>query len=394
MGIYIPLKKVAELEAKDVGLYAKEFAKLDTVVNIPFTLIISSSVFDNFIIYNNFQELISKEPKSVSDQINFFSELSDAFSKAKFPQNIVSELKECFELVTLDTSNLSSLVDLVKKHSIISIHRSTDYLDGDKICSGTIYSKDDFSLFLELLKSSYLSLFSPSSIRFRQERNISSFKTSIVLSRLPDTQNCFHSTYTPSKMQIQSYVGFLDYNNQVAKDIFEVGVDFLKIEASDINRQDTVSVFNLENNLPQIKNYVSGSSASQSVPDGAILEIGRLTKRVASVTGLKEFSLKAVSAKTSQPTIIELELSSSHLAPVKSEEEENTMEGFELEISDDLSSQSTLNFVNNLKNFLNTHSKGPFSANVNLALRSLDNDITKESIDSALQTCQEIIRNL
>ena len=394
MSVFIPLKKVAGLEAKDVGLYAKEFAKLDSVVNIPFTLVISSSVFDNFIIHNNLQELISKEPKSVSDQISFFSEVSNAFFKAKFPQNIVNELKECFELVTLDTSNLSSLTDLAKKHSIISIHRSTDYLDGDKICSGTIYSKDDFILFLELLKSSYVSLFSPSSIKFRQERKIYSFKTSIVISRLPDTQNCFHSTYTPNKMQIQSYVGFLDYSNQVTKDVFEVGVDFLKIEASNINRQDTVSVFNLETNMPQVKNYVSGSSASQSAPDGAILEIGRLTKRVASVTGLNEFSLKAVSAKTSQPTIIELELSASHFEPVKNIEEENTIEGFEFEVSDDLTSQSTIDFVNGLKDFLNVHSKGRFSANVNLALRSLDNEISKESLDSALQTCQEIFKNL
>lgn len=392
MGVFVPLKKVVELDQRDVGLYAKQFSKLDGVVNIPFTLVISSVVFDTFIEYNNLYDLISKQPTTPQERVSFFSQVSEAFSKARFPQNLVNELKECFELVTLDTSDLSSLSEIAKKHSIISIKRSTSYLDGDNICSGTIYSKDDFIVFMDLLKSCYVSLFAPSSINYRMERHISDFSTAVVISRLPDTQTCFESQFTHDKMMIKSYVGFLDFSKSVAKDEFEVSVDFLKIEKSNIVRQETVCVFNLETNTPQLKQYVSGSSVSQSSPDTVILEIGRLTKRVASVTELSEFSLKAVTARTSQPTIVSLDLAPSSFEPIKAvEQTTDDLEGFDFEVPDDLSSDSTKNFSNNIITFLQRHQRGPLSSSVEIAIRSLENEVNKESLISALKVCQDII---
>lgn len=397
MGVYVPLKKVVESEPRSVGLYAKQFAKLDGVVNIPFSLVITSRVFDTFVEYNSLQDLISRKPLTNGQRVSFFSEVSKAFSSARFPQRIVDELKECFELVTLDTSNLSSLTELASKSSILSIKRSTSYLDGDTVCPGIIYSKDDFIIFLELIKSCFASLFTPSSVAFRQENNISSFSTAILLSRLPDIHHCFESHYTSSSMQIKSYVGFLDISNVVEKDVFDVAVDFLKITNSNIVRQERVSVFNVEINRPQIKQYVSGSSASQSVPDTIILELGRLSKRIASLIDMTEFSLRAVSAKSSQPTIISLSLSPSTFAPVKKIEpvdDSKVVEGFDFAVTDDLSSDSSKEFVSHIKSFLGVHRKGPLSSTIDISLRALDNEVNKESVLAALKTCQEIFSKM
>lgn len=394
MGVFFPLKKVVEQDTSLVGEYAKRFAKLDGVLSVPFTLVISSKVFEQFIVYNNLQNLISEKPISNSDRVSFFTRVSVAFSNARFPQSIVSELKECFELVTLDTTDLTSLTDLAKKTSILSLRRSTDYVDGDTICSGLIHTKDDFIIFLELLKSSYVSLFSPSSVKFRQERGISSFTSAVLLSRLPPIQNCFHAKYSPKKIQVESYVGFLDYSNSVSKDVFDVSVDFLKIEASDIKRQEMVSVFNVETNTPQIKTYVSGSSASQSAPDTTILEIGRLAKRVASVIESDSFSLKATANKSSQPIVVEVNLSSSSFEVVTPEQSSNSLDGFDFEVKDTLESESTKVFIEHIKNFLRTHQQGKCSSSVEMSLRSLDNEVTKESILAALQTCEEIVKEL
>jgi len=202
------------------------------------------------------------------------------------------------------------------------------------------------------------------------------------------------------------------YLNNIIKDKFKVSVDFLKIESADIKPQTTVTVFNLESNRPQIKQYVSGSSASQSSPDNEILEIGRLNKRIAEVIEMDNFSLKAVSAKTSQPTIISLSLSTPSLSLIQTEPKETThlenptieennipvindsLIDFDFEVKDDLSSDSTTQLVIELKKFLNKHNKGVLSSSIDIALRSLNNEISKESLNSALQICQEIIKEL
>ena len=412
MNLFYPLKKISELDTQEVGFYAKEVSKLDGVVNLPFSLVISSQIFDEFIKFNNFQELISKSPSEKKEQIELFAKISDSFSNAKFPQRITEELKECFELVTLDTSNLSSLSDIGTKRSIIELKRSTTYEDKEFKSASTIYSKDDFILFLDIVKNLFVGLFTPAAISFRKENNISSFSTAIIISRLPDMYQCFESKFEKDSILIKSYIGFLDFEGSVTKDRFEVTSDFLKIEASNINKQETVAVFNLETNHPQIKAFMSTSASSQSATDNEILEIGRLTKRIAKELGKDNFSLRASRAKNSQPVIIDLNLYPEKIVPdetttikknndltddsgfQKEKNIDNSLEGFEFEIEDDFNSESTKKFIEEIKHFLSVHKTNKLKSNIDLVLRSLDNEISKESVLSALEICHELIKEI
>ncbi len=172
MGCYIGLNKVGDTDIELVGHKAKIYSTLSEFMKVPFSLVITNEAFTEFIKHNNLYELIQRaiSQKDSLLQAKSFIQLSDLFRRAVFPQRIVDQLKECFELVTLDTSNLKSLANLAQSHSVIVLRRSTNYEDGDTTCSGNTYTKDDFEGFMNMLKSTYLSLFTPSSISFRQKK--------------------------------------------------------------------------------------------------------------------------------------------------------------------------------------------------------------------------------
>ncbi len=414
MTFFYPLKKLSELDKSEVGLYAKEFAKLERAVNIPFSLVLNYRIFNDFIVHNGLQELVSENPSSDSERVDFFHRISEAFFSANFPSNVVADLKECFELVSLDTTNLSSLTDLAKEQSIISIYRGVDYEDNHSVCPKVLFTKNEFFSFLDFIKSSFISLFCPDSVKYRQEHNIDSFRVGLVISRLPPFQFSFKSTYQPDKIIVDSYLGFIDLTNSVIKNRFFLAKDFLKIEDRDIKRQETVSVFSLEENKPFVKTYISSSSSSQIVPDNVILEIGRLTKRVAESSAFEEFSLTAVSGKNAQPTVlffepkieeqkIKEEQDEEQIVEEKNVEEEkdnfnqenssnNNEEVLNVSVEDIFKSDETIKLVESIKKFLEHNKNNNLSSSIDLVLRSLDNEISFDSINSSLDIIKDILK--
>jgi len=393
MTFFFPLKKLAELENKDVGVYAKEFSKLEGIIKTPFSLVLNYRVFNDFIVFNDLQDLVSESPKTDSERVDLFSRVVDAFKDAKFPQNILIDLKECFELVSLDTSNLSSLTDLAKEQSIISITRSVSYEDYDLVCPKTLFTKNNFFSFLDFIKSSFASLFCPSSIKFRQEQSIDSFTVGLVISRLPPFRFSFNSIFDKDKILIESYVGFIDLYDKVVKNKFVVNEDFLKIEEREIRRQETVSVFNLEDNKSFIKTYIPSGNTSQSVPDNTILEIARLTKRISSLIGKDSFKVLAVSDKNAQPNILSFDFTSDKKPEIKSkkivEDQEETV--LPINLKDPFESENFKQLIVYLKEFLRDHNNGSLRSKVELVLRSLENEVSKDSLKACFDVVLEIL---
>lgn len=389
MGCYLGLDKAAKADTDLVGHKAKVYSELSETMTVPFSLVITNEVFTEFIKHNNLSEIIQRaiSKTDIDSKVKSFIQLSDLFRRAVFPQRIVNQLKECFELVTLDTSNLKSLANLADSHSVLALKRSTSYEDGDTICSGNTYTKDNFEDFLTILKSTYLSLFTPSSVLFRQRKGIETFGAGIIISRMPNIRTCFEAEFVSDKdtLSVSSHIGFPDSSKTVSRDKFTLAVDFLKILESDISTQETVSIFNLDANAVQVKHY-SAKGSSQSATDQTILEIGRLCKKIKSQIKSEDLSMHFASEKDGKTYLLEVR------TPVDiPEEKDKDSESLDLDVKDEFQSEETKELVTALSNLLKKHSNKQNA--LDIVIRSLDNEINSQSLSQALLSLNELIKD-
>jgi hypothetical protein len=325
MRTYIPLKIAISEDDFVVGHKATMLSHLEKELNIPFSLVITSDVFFEFISFNALGEKIRpfiEGELSAIESVVAFSELSKSFETAQFPQSILNQLRECYELICLDTNNLNDLTR--NDHHLLVLKRSTNYEDGDGICRGRLFTRNNFEEFIKRVKSIYLSTFTPSSILFRKHKQIKEFSVAIIVSRLPLITTCFEAKYEEDndKISINSYTGFIDYNLEISRDEFISTIDFLKITNRTIIKQQKVKVYDLEHNMPIVKHYMTMGSA-QSASDPVILEIARLAKKTANYTGKEEFELEFVADKHNNLYCLDI------LEPAYKKEEQTTLTAVE-----------------------------------------------------------------
>jgi phosphoenolpyruvate synthase/pyruvate phosphate dikinase len=285
MKTYLPLKSAIQEDDFTVGFKAAIISHLEKEFNIPFSIILTSDVFFEFISYNTLGESIRnliETPLDPQEQSRAFVKLSKDFESASFPSNILSSLREAFELLTLDANNIQQISSGQKEDGILSLRRSLNYEDQDEVFSGTLLTRTNFESFLKTIKSLYLSAFLPSSISHRNKKNIKDFSIAILVSNLPDIRTCIEVSFEEdeNKMLVESYTGFLDFSNKIPRDKFEVAIDFLKITNRHIERQRQVSVFDMESNRTITKQYVNLNPSSQSIEEPKVIEIARLTKKI------------------------------------------------------------------------------------------------------------------
>lgn len=299
MRTYLPLKSALQEDDFVVGVKATILSHLEKELNVPFSLVITSDVFFEFISYNALGERIRPFLEGTlrkEEQVGAFAELAEVFEHADFPQQVTHQLRECYELVCLDTNNLNDLTK--SEHHVLSLRRSTSYEDADGVCRGRIVTKNNFESFLKRLKSVYLSAFCPSSIDYRQKKEIKEFSMAVVLTRLPLITTCLESEFDEeaNNITVKTYTGFLDYTNTVERDVFTSSIDFLKINSRSVVKQKKVFVFDMDANMPTTKHYMTMSSA-QSASDPLILEVARLTKKVSHFLDKESFHMDFVADK-------------------------------------------------------------------------------------------------
>ncbi len=286
MKTYIPLKTAFQEDDFTVGFKAAILSHLEKEFSVPFSLVLTSDVFFEFISYNTLGEEIRnliETPLPPKDQARAFVKLSHDFEKASFPGKILSSLREAFELLTLDANNLQSLSSSSQPTpSVLSLRRSLNYEDQDDVFSGLVLTRSHFEAFLKAIKSVYLSAFLPSSIQHRREKKIKDFSIAIVISKLPDISSSIEVLFDEDKntILIESYFGFLDPSKKVPRDSIEFAIDFLKVTRRENHRQRIVSVFDMASNRPSTKQYLSLNTSSQSLEEPRALEIARLTKKI------------------------------------------------------------------------------------------------------------------
>ncbi len=384
MGMFIPLKNVAEYDTTLVGQKAMLLGQKS--VSVPFSLVITSDVFIEFIKYNNLMEeinvLFSNQELSSENLIKGFNDITPKILEGKFPPQVAQSLRECFELACLDTKSLDVLQGKAKQPTLLALHRSTTYNDQDIVSKGTVYTKDDHGEFLHELKSIYLSAFTPTSVVLRQQNEITDFSIAVIVSRLPQITTCFESSHLleQKKLFVSSYVGFIDKSKEVHRDTFDVAVDFLKVNNQNIRRQQKVCVFDLHTNKPIIKGFESGPA--QSATEQQILEIARLTKKISAELDVKSIIADIVMDKDEKLYCLDL-WTSQDVNSLPTQEAENI----------DLSSNSTNNLHQAIITFLKEHKESSYGDAINIIVRSLETDSSSQTIVQGLLLCREILEH-
>lgn len=385
MGAFVPLKRINEFEAKDVGQKALLLGQKS--VNNPFSLVITTNVFIEFIHYNKLLEeaniLFSNQESSTENLLRGFNQFTHKVLKGRFPPEISQSLRECFELACLDTQSLDVLQGKKTQPTILSLRRSTTYNDQDIISKGVIYTKEgSYDEFLHALKTIYLSAFTPSSVVSRQKQGVSDFSIAVIVSRLPSYHLCFETAYASEqkKLFVSSFVGFFDKAREIQRDTFDIGVDFLQINNQNIVKQTRVGVFDLQENKPAIKPFDTG--VSQSATQQQVLEIARLTKKIATEFKVPSLMTDMVMDKENKIFLLDIWTS----------QEVNTVPQVQKEIID-VSGQPTSTLQQAIIDFLKEHKNTSYADTINIILRSLETDSSNQTIVQGLLLCKEILEN-
>lgn len=436
MKTYVPLKTALQEDDFTVGFKAAIISHLEKEFTVPFSLVITSDVFFEFISYNTLGEQINnliQTPLPITEQISEFTKLSNNFAQATFPSKILNQLREAYELLCLDANHLEDLTKTSTgaSNQIISLQRSTNYEDQDLICQGNVLTRNDFESFLKSIKSIYLSAFSPSSIQFRQKENIKDFSIAIITSRLPEITTCIESLFEEeeNKIIVDAYVGFIDKSGRIPRDSFEVAIDFLKINNRKINKQRLVSIFDMEANRPSTKQYLTMNS-SQSISEPLILEIARFTKKIQQALQRDRVKIEFIADKHNnlylnnffilpkkeelQQTLNESSRNKSITEntikenPIRVDKEEDLPfievydDDLEKEFENDLKehdavfkknifSKSTENFTKEIISFLESNKEGSFAVDISHIINSLEEETSKRTLNDALNLCKDII---
>ncbi len=204
---------------------------------------------------------------------------------------------------------------------------------------------------------------------------------------MPNIHTCFEAEFVSHKdtLKVSSYVGFPDSSKTIPRDKFILAIEFLKIIDSNISTQETVSIFNLDTNKVQIKHYANQGS-SQSATDQKILEIGRLAKKVRSEVNSDEIYMNFSTEKDGKVFLLEVSI------PVEvPEKDENEQEKLNLEVKNEFQSEDTKELVSKLIILLKKHSTKTNA--LDIVIRSLENEVTIQSLSQALLSFNELIKD-
>jgi hypothetical protein len=278
--MFVPLKDCLNEDLARIGTRAQTMGQAAVQVPMPFSLVITSELFFGFLDKNGLRRYIdqAKQATTTDMQISLFAQLQEDFLQARFPAELQAQLKECFELVTLDTSNLGKQT----KHCILSVQRSVDYEDRDITTPYLGFSSNEFDKFQDIVKKVFIGCFTPSSIADRLSQSVTDFSCALIIHRLPHFETILETVKNEKEFSVQSYVGFIDPGKGVYRDQFTINPEFLRIASNQVVDQRVVCIFDLERNSVTYKEYpnATGQTASNHV----VLEAGRLTKRATELT--------------------------------------------------------------------------------------------------------------
>lgn len=289
MPYILTLNNINKSDLHKIGYRALDIALVfQARYKTPLSFVVPNVVFDEFMIQTRLGLEISKILSSVTyeneENLAFaYSKIKSLFSDAIMPEEFVEHLREAYNSLAVK-GNASVAQDLLSEvEPTVCMIVSPDYVTSTEDLKGVIMNISGFDAFLDGIKSSWLSMYSPESLSLRNRKGIKEFNVGIVVQRMVKADySCEAYSKGPLgdyEVTVRSYLGLPDIVGKSSKDIFSVSKEYLKIESSRKARQEyQVVCSDMPNKL--IKRDLGNRGVGQKLSDKEIVEVARLTKRM------------------------------------------------------------------------------------------------------------------
>ena len=245
----LSLHNVHESDYDKAGFKGVDLSKLhNKKVHIPLTFIITIQAFKAFMEENGLNIKINKilsilNINNDKELINAYDNIKELFSKAEFSEEMKEELLEAYSTLSIDTNQDASNMVNTEEKPFVTLIRSPSYIIDPEDNEGIIQNMRGKHKFFNAIKKSWATLYSPKAMLYRHLNDISDPCTAVIVQKMIKTNACAE-TYSHNlrsennNIQINSFLGFFDYDQPLKGDFHELSRESLELQLSKLNFQE------------------------------------------------------------------------------------------------------------------------------------------------------------
>jgi len=289
MPYILTLNNITSSDLHKIGYRALDLATVfQARYKTPLSFVVPNVVFDEFMMQTKLGLEVSKILLNISYDNDSslklaYQKIKELFSVASIPEEFLEPLKEAYNTLAIKGDSNFAQDLLSEEEPTVSMITSPDYLTGTEDMKGILMNINGFDAFLDGLKSSWLSMYSPEALVSRNRKELKEFNVGVIVQKMIKADySCEAYSKGPLgdyEITVRAYIGLPDILKQSSKDVFSVSREFLKIESSRKARQEyKVMCSDSPNKL--LKRDLGNRGVGQKLSDKEILEVARLTKRM------------------------------------------------------------------------------------------------------------------
>jgi len=283
------LSQVPFNEPANYGTHACQLARLHAAgIPTPPSFVLSTAAWEKIVAQNRLRFKIDfilhhVHLEHLATLQNAHASIRKIIMDAEIPQAILQELSEAYE--SLSIAPKSALIDEVIREEyapVVNLFVSPTFVPIAETYEGFVQNVHGFEQLLIALKEAYAMMFSPDNIIYRSQEKLNERKVAFAV--IVETMLPAHATVTaystdpsePDKLFLETYRGFVDVRDAVAKDFHYIKKDFLATVKSQVVDQPTLIAKQEDGELALVE-FRDGRG--QNLNEKELLEIGRLAKK-------------------------------------------------------------------------------------------------------------------
>jgi phosphoenolpyruvate synthase/pyruvate phosphate dikinase len=278
------LATVTPNELQAVGFRAQDLALLaQNRIETAATFVVLSSAFDELVRTNGLKYkidyMLSHAQENVqSSLVNAYNGVRKAMLEASFPPGFETELRDLYERITTPAAvgELVASNERPPVRIIMSMNRHDDPENNDTI----IQNVSGYDELLVGLREAWALAYHPSQLgsRMREKFPESRMKIALLVQAMEKPfATCHVYSCLPQdhhKLYVQTYAGYPDLREKIAKEFYAVGKEGLRVIATQLGRQQSALEINAAKELT-----VTPLSVRFELPERDVIEVCRLTKK-------------------------------------------------------------------------------------------------------------------
>lgn len=288
MNNILTLSSIDDSDMPKVGQRAVDLSKIHKAkMNAPISFVIPNIIYHEFIEQNNLsrevRDALNTPDKNEDDYADIYARIKTRFEYATVPKEFHEELLEAYE--TLNGSAINAQALLSEDEPVVNLIISPSYAMKAEGFTGVLLNIHGFENFLNSVKSSWLSLYTPEHLKRRDREKITDFTCGIIVQKFimaETTTDAFSKSPAGEyEISLSSYFGLPDITGRISRDNYAVSRETFGIESQKINLQEHILLANSKSGT-LIKRSLGRKGSPQKVADKNIFELARLVEKLSS----------------------------------------------------------------------------------------------------------------